>query len=134
VRIRRAVASGVLSAFLLLAGCAGQPEISARAQRQLQARLDDVRTAVAAADRIGAQSALRDLERSVSQLLDSNQLSDGRAAEILAAAEGVATQLSLLPDPEPSVAPSPTPKPDKPDKPDKPEDKGKGKEKGEGHG
>jgi hypothetical protein len=139
VSARRAVATGLL-AVMLLAACGGQAEISARARRQLQARLDEVRTAVAAADRREAQSALRDLERSVSQLLSANQLSEGRATEILAAAQDVAAQLSLLSSPEPTFSsgpeptetttPTPTEKPDKPDKPDKDEGKGKG----EGHG
>jgi hypothetical protein len=139
VSARRAVATGLL-AVMLLAACGGQAEISARARRQLQARLDEVRTAVAAADRREAQLALRDLERSVSQLLSANQLSEGRATEILAAAQDVAAQLSLLSSPEPTFSsgpeptetttPTPTEKPDKPDKPDKDEGKGKG----EGHG
>jgi hypothetical protein len=139
VSARRAVATGLL-AVMLLAACGGQAEISARARRQLQARLDEVRTAVAAADPREAQSALRDLERSVSQLLSANQLSEGRATEILAAAQDVAAQLSLLSSPEPTFSsspeptetttPTPTEKPDKPDKPDKDEGKGKG----EGHG
>jgi hypothetical protein len=139
VSARRAVATGLL-AVMLLAACGGQAEISARARRQLQARLDEVRTAVAAADRREAQSALRDIERSVSQLLSANQLSEGRATEILAAAQDVAAQLSLLSSPEPTFSsspeptetttPTPTEKPDKPDKPDKDEGKGKG----EGHG
>jgi hypothetical protein len=137
VSVRRAVATGLLS-VMLLAACGGQAEISARARRQLQARLDEVRTAVAAADPREAQSALRDLERSVSQLLSANQLSEGRATEILAAAQDVAAQLSLLPTPAPTYSSSPEPsetpseKPDKPDKPDK--DEGKGKGNGEGHG
>jgi hypothetical protein len=136
---RRAVATGLL-AVMLLAACGGQAEISARARRQLQARLDEVRMAVAAADPREAQSAVRDLERSVSQLLSANQLSEGRATEILAAAQDVAAQLSLLSSPEPTFSsspeptetttPTPTEKPDKPDKPDKDEGKGKG----EGHG
>jgi outer membrane biosynthesis protein TonB len=143
---RRGVALALLAVTLMVA-CGDQAEISARARRQLQARLEEVRTAVAAADRLDAQSALRDLERSVSQLLAADQLSDARATEILAAAQDVAAQLSLLSSPEPTFSsspeptetttPTPTEKPDKPDKPDKDEDKDEGKGKGnggEGHG
>jgi hypothetical protein len=149
VSARRTVAAGLLAATLLVA-CGGQAEISARAQRQLQARMDELRTAIAAQDRLEAQSTLRQLERSVSQLLAAEQLSDGRATEILAAAQEVADQLSLLslpgstssPSAEPTETTTPTPsgkpdKPDKPDKDDKDEDKGEGKGKGnggEGHG
>jgi hypothetical protein len=143
VTARRIVASALL-AITLMAACGNQAEIQARAQRQLQARLDDVRAAIAAADRVGAQSALRNLERSVSQLLGANQLSEGRAAQILAASQDVADQLSLLQEPEPPVSPSalptetpsasPTDKPEKPDEPGKSEDKGEGKGKGKGKG
>ena len=133
---RRTVAAGLLAATLLVA-CGDQAEIAARAQRQLQARVDDVRTAVAATDRAEAQSAIRALERSVSELLAADQLSDGRATEILAAAQDVAAQLSLLstpestfsqgPEPTETTTPTPTETPDKPDKPDKDEDNGNGK-------
>lgn len=137
---RRAVAAGLL-ALTLLGSCGdSQAEISARAQRQLQARLDEVRTAVALADRVGAQSALEDLERSVSQLLEAGQLSEDRGAEILAAAQDVAAQLSLLsepttspsPDPTETTDPAPSEKPDTPSK-DEDENKGKGEGKGKGH-
>lgn len=133
---RRAVA--VLFGVTLLAACGNQVDISARAQRQLQARLDDVRTAVLAADRPGAQSALRDLERSVSQLVAGDQLSDGRAAEILAAAQDVAAQLTILPVSEPTISPTPVPTetttPAPPEKPEKPEEHGKDEGKGNGKG
>jgi hypothetical protein len=134
VRARRAVVAGFL-AITLLGACGGQAEISTRARRQLQARLDEVRTSVAAADRLEAQSALRALERSVSQLVSDDQLSDWRAVEILEVAHEVAAQLSLLQPPEAtssaSVEPSETPseKPDKPGKGPK-EDKGQGEGKG----
>lgn len=133
---RRAVA--VLFGVTLLAACGNQVDISARAQRQLQARLDDVRTAVLAADRPGAQSALRDLERSVSQLVAGDQLSDGRASEILAAAQDVAAQLTILPVSEPTISPTPVPTetttPAPPEKPEKPEEHGKDEGKGNGKG
>jgi hypothetical protein len=140
VSARRTVAAGLLAAMLLVA-CGGQADISARAQRQLQARMDELRTAIAAQDRLEAQSTLRQLERSVSQLLAAEQVSDGRATEILAAAQEVADQLSLLqlpgstssPSAEPTETTTPTPS-EKPDKPDKDEDKGGGKGKGKGNG
>lgn len=137
---RRTVAAGLFALTLLTACGDSQAEISARAQRQLQTRLEEVRTAVALADTIGAQSALEDLERSVSQLLDAGQLSEDRAAEILAAARAVGARLSLLPTPEPITSPSSEPSEttdpapsDKPDTPSK-DDKGDGKGKGEGNG
>jgi cell division septation protein DedD len=137
VSARRAVVAALFG-VTLLAACGNQVDISARAQRQLQAGLDDVRTAVLAADRPGAQSALRDLERSVSQLVAGDQLSDGRAAEILAAAQDVAAQLTLLAAPEPTISPTPEPTetttPAPPEKPDKPEEHGKDENHGKGKG
>ena len=47
---RRAVVAALFG-VTLLAACGNQVDISARAQRQLQAGLDDVRTAAVAADR-----------------------------------------------------------------------------------
>ena len=43
------------------------------------------------------KAALRELERSVDRLTTDGLISDARAAEIISAAEAVATQLSLLP-------------------------------------
>jgi hypothetical protein len=133
----RRVLVGIVLAATLLAACGSDGvDLAPRARRQLQAQLDDVRTAVVAADPLDARAALRDLERSVQRLAAAGLVSESRAAEILAAAEDVATQLSLLPAPEPSPStslspsPSPTEKPPKPDKPGKDHDEGKHK----GHG
>ncbi|MEP6476219.1 MAG: hypothetical protein ABJC60_02995 [Actinomycetota bacterium] len=130
--IHRAAVAGVLGLAILVGCGSSATDISERAQRQLQTRLDEVTAAVGLADSVSARSALADLERSVTQLVDAGQLSADRAAEILAAAQDVADRLSLLPAPAPSLTPSPTPTetptslaPEKPDKPEK--DKGKGK-------
>jgi hypothetical protein len=133
----RRVIVGIILAATLLAACgSGGVDVAPRAQRQLQAQLDEVRTAVAAADRLGARSALRDLERSVGKLAAAGLVSDARAAEILAAAEDVATQLSLLPAPEPSpsMSLSPSPEPTKTEKPPKPDEHGKGHDEDKHHG
>jgi outer membrane biosynthesis protein TonB len=130
------VAIALAAATLTACGSNGV-DLAPRAQRQLQASVDDVRTAVAAADRLGARSALRELERSVDQLVADGLISDTRAAEIISAAEDVATQLSLLPAPEPSPSPSPEPtkteKPPKPKPEPKPEPKPKPKPHDPGH-
>jgi hypothetical protein len=125
----RGIFVAIALAATTLAACGSDGvDLAPRAQRQLQAGVDDVRTAVAAADRLGARSALRDLERSVDQLVTDGLISDTRAAEILSAAEDVATQLSLLPAAEPSLSPSPSPSPEptKTEKPPKPDKPGKG--------
>jgi ribosomal protein S20 len=125
----RAIIVGVALAATLLVACGSNGvDLTPRAQRQLQAGVDNVRTAVAAADRLGARSALRDLERSVDRLTTDGLISDARAAEIISAAEAVATQLSLLPaaEPSPSPSPSPSPEPTKTEKPPKPDEHGNG--------
>ena len=104
----RRVAVLVLSSVLALGACGDHVDLAPRAQRQLQPVLDDVRAAAIAADRLGARSALRELERAVTALTDAGQISEERAAEILAAAEAVADQLTLLPAPSPSPTPEPT--------------------------
>jgi hypothetical protein len=139
MRSRGILVSITLAATMLAACGSNGVDLAPRAQRQLQAGLDDVRTAVAAADRLGARSALRDLERAVDRLAADGLISDARAAEIVSAAEDVATQLSLLPaaEPSPSASPSPSPEPtktEKPPKPPKPEDHGKGHDEGKHKG
>lgn len=129
MRTRGTLVSVALAATMLAACGSNGVDLAPRAQRQLQTGVDDVRTAVAAADRLGARSALRDLERSVDQLVADGLISDARAAEIISAAEAVAMQLSLLPAPEPSPSPSPSPSPE-PTKTEKPP---KGDEHGNGH-
>ena len=132
----RTVLVGAVLAATLLAACGGSGEdVAPRAERQLQAQLDDVRSAVAAADRLGAKAALRDLERSVGKLAAAGLVSDARAAEILTAAEDVATQLSLLPAPEPSPSTSlsPSPEPTKTEKSPKADEHGDGHDEGKHH-
>jgi outer membrane biosynthesis protein TonB len=122
MNVRMRLAATVLAATMLAACGSNGVDLAPRAQRQLQAGLDDVRTAVAAADRLGARSALRELERAVDRLSSEGLISETRAAEIISAAEDVATQLSLLPaaEPSPSPSPSPSPEPTKTEKPPKP--------------
>ena len=135
MNVRMRLAATVLAATMLAACGSNGVDLAPRAQRQLQAGLDDVRTAVAAADRLGARSALRELERAVDRLSSEGLISETRAAEIISAAEDVATQLSLLPaaEPSPSPSPSPSPEPTKTEKPPKPKPKPKPEEHGDGH-
>lgn len=137
MRARRAIFVATILAVTVLAACGSNAvDLTPRAQRQLQTGMDDIRTAVAAADRLGARSALRDLERSVDRLSTDGLISDTRAAEILSAAADVATQLSLLPaaEPSPSPSPSPSPAPTKTEKPPKPDEQGTGHDKGKHKG
>ena len=106
---RPRTAALVLILAIASAACSNGSQPDARTQRQLSDGVEQVRTAVAAADRIGAREALRDLARTVSDLTDDGRLDQDRADEILAAAQDVADQLSLLPAPSPSPSPEPEP-------------------------
>jgi hypothetical protein len=70
-----------------------------------------------------ARADLNELVAMVRSRLNRGLIGEQRATEILAAADGVATQLSLLPRPSPAESPSPPPV----------EENGKGKGKGKGH-
>ena len=75
-----------------------------------------------------ARNDLNELVAMVQSRLDRGQIDQQRATEILAAADAVAAQLSLLPRPSPAESPSPPPVEE--------HDKGKGKDKDhdKGHG
>jgi hypothetical protein len=70
-----------------------------------------------------ARNHLKGLVAMVTSQLDRGLIDEQRAAEILQAADAVATQLSLLPRPSPSETPSPSAA----------EANGKDKGKGKGH-
>ena len=75
-----------------------------------------------------ARADLNELVAMVRSRLDRGLIGEQRATQILAAADGVAAQLSLLPRPSAAAAPSPSSVEE--------HDKGKGKDKDhdEGHG
>jgi hypothetical protein len=68
-----------------------------------------------------ARNHLNELVAMVTSRLDRGLIDEQRATEILAAADAVAEQLSLLPEPSPAESPSPPPVEET--------DKGKGKDK-----
>jgi hypothetical protein len=125
--------------LLVLASCGGSSDIEPRASRDLTSRMTMVRSAVDAGDRVAARAAVRDLERAVTRWQAQDLVSDARAEEILAAAEEVLAQLSLLPPPSPSpTMTSPSPTPSTPSPPPthapKPPHEPPGHEPGHGHG
>ena len=126
----------MLLVLVTLAACSGHPEIEARASRDLQSRVDAIRTAADGGDVQGAQTLLAQLERAVERWQQRGDLSAGRANQILSAAQGVTALFGVVPtSPTPSPSPSETPKPSKPPKPEKsPKDHGPGKsDKAPGH-
>jgi hypothetical protein len=73
-----------------------------------------------------ARADLNELVAMVRSRLDRGLIGEQRATEILAAADGLAAQLSLLPRPSPEASPSPSPAEE--------HDKGKDKDHDKGHG
>jgi hypothetical protein len=130
--VRRAtIALGILA---ILASSCGDGELPTQLAATLENRVAQIRT-FAESGRPGlARTELRKLVQLVASRLDAGRIDDGQAAAILAAAETVDEQLTLLPRPSPSqgVSSSPVEEVDEGGGEGKPEkDKGKGDE---GHG
>ena len=132
---RATIALGIIA---ILASSCGDAELPTQLAATLESRVAQIRI-LAESGRPGlARTELRKLVELVVSRLDAGRLDDGRATAILAAAEAVDEQLTLLPrtapteSPRPSVSPSPVEEADQAGgegKPDK--DKGHGDE---GHG
>jgi uncharacterized protein YfaQ (DUF2300 family) len=129
--MRTRIVLAIAVTTLTLAACGGDVDVAPRAERELQSQLDQIKAAVAVADRADARSALRELERSVGDLVSAGLVSEARAAEILSAAEDVAAQLSLLS--VPSSSPSPSPEPTETSSPEPSGNEGDGNGNGNGH-
>jgi hypothetical protein len=132
---RATIALGILA---ILASSCGDGELPSRLAATMENRVAQIRT-LAESGRPGlARTELRKLVELVASRLDSGRIDDGRATAILAAAEAVDEQLTLLPRTASTESPSPSPTPtDEPDEGqgghgnDKNKDKGHGDE---GHG
>lgn len=97
--MRRALGALLVSA-LTVAGCGGgAPALSEGAAGDLSARAAQVRAAAVARDRARAAGALAGLRSAVTTHRNQGQVSEERAARILAAAAEVEAQLGLLPEP-----------------------------------
>jgi hypothetical protein len=118
--------AGMLLAALLIvaAGCGGKTAIDARASDQLTAAVARVRAAARDHDVAGAGARLDDLRRIVLLLRANGDLTDAAAGRILAAADGVGSDLRLIPTTTSTTTISPTtttpnppsPPPPRPDK------------------
>ncbi len=128
---RVVIALGVVA--ILVSSCGGG-ELPARLATSLEDRVASIR-GFAEAGRPGlARSALRNLVELVTAQVEAGRIDEGRATEILAAAQAVADQLVLVPRSSPSVTPSPSPA-DEGDEGDEGEGHGKpDKDKGHGNG
>jgi hypothetical protein len=141
---RRTIAAVVLS-LGLLAGCGGQEDLSVEAEQALTQDVAAITDAARVGDAARLQELVVQLRRHVEQFEDSGDVSESRAAEILAAAARVATDVGPpAPEVVVSVVPAAPPEPaegegkgDDDDKDDGKgsEDKGKsddGKDEGKG--
>ena len=122
---RMTIALGVVA--VLTSSCGGDdfpPGVASTLQDQVAVIRHDVEIG-----RPGyARADLNELVAMVRSRLDRGLIGEQRATQILAAADGVAAQLSLLPRPSAAASPSPSSVEE--------HDKGKGKDKDhdEGHG
>jgi hypothetical protein len=91
------VLAGALTAALL-AGCgSSSPGISEDASRQLDLQVAAVRNAAAALDRGGAEVALANVRKGLTDLRARDKISADRAAKVRDAAAAVEAQLQSIP-------------------------------------
>ena len=101
---RPAVALGIIA---ILASSCGGAELPTQLAATLENRVAQIRI-LAESGRPGlARTELRKLVELVVSRLDAGRLDDGRATAILAAAEAVDEQLTLLPRTAPTESPRP---------------------------
>jgi hypothetical protein len=119
---RAAIALGIVA---ILASSCGDGQLPAPLAATLQDRVAQIRSSVEDGRAGVARAQLRNLVELVLARLDAGRIDEGRATEILDAAQAVAEQLSLVPESAPSESPSPV---------DEGDGNGDGKDKGKGHG
>jgi hypothetical protein len=127
---RATIALGIIA---VLASSCGGGRYPAPLAATLQDRVETIRS-LAEGGRPGlARAQLVRLVELVTSRLQAGRIDEGRATEILEAAEAVEGQLTLLPRTSPTVSPTPTPtdEGDEGQGNDKDKDKGHGDE---GHG
>jgi hypothetical protein len=101
----------VLGIIAILASSCGDGELPTQLAATLENRVAQIRT-FAESGRPGlARTELRKLVELVASVLEAGRIEDGRATAILAAAEAVDEQLTLLPRTAPTESPSPSPTP-----------------------
>ena len=125
---RATIALGIIA---ILASSCGDGELPSRLAATMENRVAQIRT-FAESGRPGlARTELRKLVELVVSRLDAGRIDDARATAILAAAEAVDEQLTLLPRTASTESPSPSPTPT--DEPDEGQG-GHGNDKNKGHG
>lgn len=123
----------VVALLVLVPACGGDSQVSEAAATRLQPKVQALREAAATGSQDAAQRELADLRALVEELSATDELSDGGARRILAAAEQVEANLALLaattttvpptttttPPPPPPPPPAPAPAPEEDDEEDK---------------
>ena len=93
---------------ILVSSCGGD-ELPSRLATSLQNRVASIRGYAETGQPGLARNVLRNLVELVSAQVEAGRIDEGRATEILAAAQAVADQLVLVPRSSPSETPSPSP-------------------------
>ena len=110
MNMRRIALAGVIAAAAVLTGaCDDESDrkyAAPRGERRLTWQVATIQEAVIAEDPDAARSAVRDLQGSVTDLQGAGEVSSDRADRILAAAQMVLDELSLLPAPSSSTVDS----------------------------
>ena len=104
-RAAMAMAPVLLLVFGFLACGWEEKGLSDQAAADLQAGVARVRAKAGAGDRAGAAGELAAVRAAVDRYRGQGQISDGRAADVLAAAGEVETRLALVVPPTPAPAP-----------------------------
>jgi hypothetical protein len=125
---RAAIALGIVA---ILASSCGGSELPARLAATLQDRVAQIRSSAEDGRPGVARAQLRSLVELVISRLEAGRIDEGRATEILGAAEAVAEQLALVQRTVAPESPSPSPSPSAEDDGD---GHGSGKDKDNGHG
>ena len=101
MNIRRVALAGVIAAAAVLTGAcddeSDRKHAAPRGEHRLTSQVATIQEAVIAEDPVAARSAVRDLQGSVTDLQEAGEVSSDRAGRILAAAQMVLDELSLLP-------------------------------------
>jgi hypothetical protein len=123
---RAAIVLGVIAILVSSCGEEAYPPALATTLRDRVVTIRDLAEEGRPGD---AAAATRNLIALVSARMEAGRLDQGRALEILAAADLVVERLAFLPRRSPTEAPSPSPSQEDEGQPD--EDKGKGHDQGE---
>ena len=101
MNVRRIALAGVIAAAAVLTGAcddeSDRKHAAPRGEHRLTSQVATIQETVIAEDPVAARSAVHDLQGSVTNFQEAGEVSSDRAGRILAAAQMVLDELSLLP-------------------------------------